>query len=159
MTWEIFMGFMPMVGALLVLAALMLFIMIKSPLHYGLKVLFIPLVLIIVLVSSTALDGMLGKARYQEVHELPESFFVLDYAVTVHDGEDMLEIWIMLKDGTTRLYMLDYNRKLHEELQNSKERSKKTGRQQQGKLEYSNDGSVIGIVIDDFNIKKKLNKN
>jgi len=150
MNIDTLLDFIPMVSSLLVLTTFFVYVYIKTPSSYKLKLLGIPLVLMFSLFTITTMDKMLGTSIKRD---LPEDFILISYHVIKKKGEPYIEIWIK-KDEKTKLYRVDYNRKLENQLSMALKRKAKLGIPQKGEWKKRGGENDDGPTFYDFPHRK-----
>lgn len=141
---------LPVVINLFVVTVFFAYLFIKTPASYRLKFLGIPLLLLSAFISVNTFDNILGHS----VWGTPDTkFSLIAYRATNRDPKDsIIEVWLYLPDGTTKLYKFPYSEKLFKKLK------KATKQQQDGNIvigEYASDGHLIFKFIKPSEIIRK----
>jgi hypothetical protein len=127
----------PLLIAVVLLVALVTYLIVKIPNAYTFKWFAIPILLFGGFFSYQIYDRMLG---YAYPIPMPETFMFLDYRVVRQDdGQKMVELWIVDKEGRSRLHLVPWSKKSEEQLSEAKKRAKE-GKAQMGKKVPKKDG-------------------
>lgn len=142
MNAEILNDLLPVAINLFVVTVFFTYLFIKTPTSYRLKYLGIPLLLLSAFISVSTFDNLLGRS----VWGAPEvKFTLISYRPIGSDPKDsIIETWLYLPDGTTKLYKFPYSKELLEKLKKIVEK------QQEGKM-------VVGEMVDEKLTFKILN--
>lgn len=144
-------------SAMLILAILVLYTLLKTPSKFYIKFFTIPLIFFLFYSTIVKLNNILGYAY----PTYPVGKVIL------HDGNrsgDVIEIWVQhLGETETRLYRIPYTQEMQEEVKRGKEAKQKGNPTviefTQGKLKRGQQGQTReGAEYKTFKLKELMNK-
>lgn len=121
MNADIFMDILPIAAVLFTVVAFFTYLFIRTPSSFRIKFIGIPLLVLSSFVGLYTLDGLLGKSVWGE----PEGkFYLLHFHASMTQTEEdaIIETWLYLQDGTTKLFKLPYSDDLMKKLKDVKKR-------------------------------------
>ena len=115
----------PLLASLFLLTVFFTFLLIKTPLRYGIKLFGIPAILLLSVISFTTMTDMLGRP-YKALP--PDGFVLISYKIhTIESNKKVvLQAWVY-EPGGTRLYQFPYTEQRKEELDAALALQKDTG--------------------------------
>ena len=114
---------LPLICTAAVLSVLVAWVFLRTPIHYWLKVVLLPAILLLWLVLIGSGNAVLG---YAYPGRLPDKFTLIAYNVVITgQHKQAIEVWV---DGsTTRLYVVPYSKPLEQALEQGMRKGKGGG--------------------------------
>lgn len=138
---------LPIIVFLVCLVSISLWVILKSETLTALKVLLVPAVISLAIFAGVSVISLLGHA----VPERPsERVAVLAHRAVVENGvKKKLELWV-ISNGTSRLHVLPYTKKLEEALEKGQQ-ARRQG--YQSELEIEHDVVQMHLVVPKMPLK------
>jgi len=121
MNAHIFMDILPIASVLFVTVVFFTYLFIRTPSSFRVKFVGIPLLVLSSFIGLYSVEGLLGKSVWGP----PDGkFYLIDFYSTMMDTDEnsIIEMWLYLQDGTTKLFKLPYSDELLEKLKDVKKR-------------------------------------
>jgi hypothetical protein len=115
------MDILPIAAVLFTVIVFFTYLFIRTPSSFRVKFIGIPLLVLSSFVGLYSVEGLLGKSVWGP----PDGkFYLIDFYSTIVDTEDnsIIEMWLYLQDGTTKLFKLPYSDELLEKLKDVKKK-------------------------------------
>jgi hypothetical protein len=106
---------LPLIALALALGASAMWVFIKSNVHAFFKVLLIPCVITACVAIPLIFVTLMGYAVWLQP---PAEFVVLGHNTIVKNNKkESIEVWLRPKDGSSRLYVIPYSKKVEQQLE------------------------------------------
>lgn len=120
LTLSLTQSLIPIILVMLAITALSVFVYLRTPDGFFIKFFIIPISLFGMIFVPTTFTNLLG---YAYPHTLPEKFIYLGHKVVVKDHKKVnIEVWTgHPKDGSTRLYLIPYEKLAEKQLNQARD--------------------------------------
>lgn len=121
MNADIFIDILPIAAVLFTTVAFFIYLFIRTPSSFRVKFIGIPLLVLSSFVGLYSVDGLLGKSVWGP----PDGkFYLISYYSTMVESEEdaIIEMWLYLQDGTTKLFKMPYSDDLLKKLKDVKKK-------------------------------------